>query len=187
MGEPDDGEDDQALVAAMRCGDGAALRAFYDRHCGIVMAIGLRVLGDISDAEELLVDVFHEFWRRVGSFEPARGTPVALLVTLTRSRAIDRRRSRSKIHWVSLPDRPMAAPADGSSGEDEKCLMRQALAGLGESQRRAIECCYYDGLSHIEIAARLQKPLGTIKSWIRQGLLRLREVMDRPAGRRDAP
>ncbi len=182
-------QDDEALVSAMRGGDDSALRTFYDRHSPVVYAICHRVLNNATDAEELLIDIFFEFWRRVDSFDARRGTPVAMLVTLARSRAIDRRRGRPTMRMVSLEMvTPTAASThDAVAHDDEKAKLRSALAELSDEQRAAIESCYYEGLSHSEIATRLRKPLGTVKTWIRQGLSRLHKAMARPVQRRGAP
>ncbi len=166
----------------MASGDATALSVFYDRHSPLVYATCVRVLNDRATADELLVDIFHEFWTRAGQYDVTRGNPVTYLLTLTRSRAIDRRRSMGKRSNLKLAsedaasDKPDPRPtaAESAVTSETASIVRKALETLDPVQRQAIECAYYDGLSHTEIADRLNKPLGTIKTYIRQGLIRLR-------------
>ena len=204
--------DDYALMEAITARDPEALAAFYDRHSPTVLALCTRVLRDRAAAEELIVEIFHEVWEHAGRYDAARGSPGAYLVTLARSRAIDRLRSRTRQRsaapvggvGVAGEDRPggaVAEPADDSAGPLDRVLIderrrsvRAALAQLEPLQRQAIECAFYEGLSHTEVAERLDKPLGTVKSGIRRGLLKLRDILvsergasfadepDRPAG-----
>jgi RNA polymerase sigma-70 factor (ECF subfamily) len=176
-------EQDAALVGRMAAGDALALRQFYDRHSSIAYGLCLRILGNASEAEEVLVDVFHEFWRRAETFDAARGSPLGLLVTLARSRAIDRRRRTKKdpralaIQPSDATDRPENRPDAVLDQQQERDRIRGALKSLQPEQRRAIEAAYYDGMSHSEIASAMDKPLGTVKTYIRQGLIRLREML----------
>jgi RNA polymerase sigma-70 factor (ECF subfamily) len=177
--------DDLTLVQAMATGDAGALSSFYDRHSGIVFATCLRTLGDRPAAEELLLDIFHEFWQRAGQYDQARGNPLTFLLTLTRSRAIDRRRTMGKKSNLKLVSDDATDPAPDSQPDALQTLItsetagrvRVALQQLEPEQRRAIEMAYYDAMSHSEIAAALNKPLGTVKTYIRQGLIRLRECL----------
>jgi RNA polymerase sigma-70 factor (ECF subfamily) len=177
--------DDFALMESIAAGDAAALRALYDRHAPLVLAVCMRVLRDRSAAEELLVDIFHELWERSDRYDPRRASPLTYIMTVTRSRAIDRARSRRpKLAAVALEQSESEIPpAEGASpvGEalsgERRSIIRRALSRLDPSQRQAIECAYYDGLSHSQIAEKLNKPLGTIKTYIRQGLIRMRELL----------
>jgi RNA polymerase sigma-70 factor (ECF subfamily) len=162
--------------------DPNALRALYDRHAALVFALCLRILRDRADAEDLLVDVFWELWDKSARFDPGRGSPVSYLVLLARSRAIDRKRGKRKLATGPLisEDLPATAdvdPAAGANLAERAELVKQALSQLEPQQRQAIECSFYDGLSHSEIADKLSKPLGTIKTYIRQGLIRMREML----------
>ncbi len=179
---PATAKDDSGLMQAMAAGDATALSVFYDRHSPLVYATCVRMLGDRTTADELLIDIFHELWQRASQYDATRSNPVTFLLTLTRSRAIDRRRGMNKRSELKLateaqtenqPD-PQTDTLDGVIADENVRIIRKALAGLEPDQRRAIECAYYDGLSHSEIAERLNKPLGTIKTYIRQGLIRLR-------------
>jgi RNA polymerase sigma-70 factor, ECF subfamily len=177
------GSDDFALMEGIAARDASALQRMYDKHSPLVLALCIRVLHDRAEAEDVLVDVFWELWDRANRYDPRRGNPLTYLTTLARSRAIDRRRSKGRVHPVDLDaTSPATAPASDSpesgivAGENA-VLVKKALLGLDPAQRQAIECAFYDGLSHTEIAEKLGKPLGTVKTYIRQGLIRLRQSL----------
>jgi len=177
--------DDLVLMESIAAGDATALRTLYDRRAALVLAVCVRILRDRSAAEELLVDIFHELWERADRYDPKRASPLTYLMTITRSRGVDRLRARPKVAAVALEQSESdLPPAEGDSpvGEAEsgerRSIVRRALSRLDPSQRQAIECAYYDGLSHSQIAEKLNKPLGTIKTYIRQGLIRLRELLN---------
>jgi RNA polymerase sigma-70 factor (ECF subfamily) len=168
--------------------DSGALRTLYDRHSKLVFALCLRVLHDRGEAEDVLVDVFWELWEKWDRYDPSRGSPMTYLVTLARSRAIDRLRSREgtqrrEMRLVQQDEADAAAVPDGANPLEQtleaerRAQVQEALARLEPAQRDAIECAYYDGLSHSEIAEKLNKPLGTVKTWIRQGLIHLRDSL----------
>lgn len=175
--------DDYRLMEAIAARDPNALRALYDRHSPLVFALCLRVLRDRAAAEELLGDVFLEVWQRSARYDATRGNPVAYLVMLARSRAIDRKRARPKDQPAALDAEAFglaggdAPPSDSVVTAERKAIIARALDELDPVQRQAIECAFYDGLSHSEIADKLDRPLGTVKTWIRQGLIRLRDVL----------
>jgi RNA polymerase sigma-70 factor (ECF subfamily) len=179
---------DESLVARMAGQDQEALSALYDRHHGVVFSLALRILRERAEAEEVLTDVFFQAWRAAGGFDPLRGSVVSWLITLCRSRAIDRLRARGRreAHRGSLEQEPASAPARGGApgGPEEAAdlqmrgaRIRAALGALSADQRSALELAYFGGLSHSEIAAKLGEPLGTIKTRIRQGLLTLRDSL----------
>lgn len=176
---------DEDIVRRVAEGDQTAIAALYDRHRRVVFALALRVLRDRGEAEEVLVDVFLQVWRIASRFDPGRGSVSAWLMTLTRSRAVDRLRARPREAMVSA-DLETAAerPSEDAAGPEEAMdvvLRRRrvtaAIATLDEPQRRAIALAYYGGLTHSEIAARLGEPLGTVKSRIRHGLMALRNSL----------
>lgn len=175
--------EDLELMRRIADRDPAALRALYDRHAGLVYSIALRILRKPEDAEELVVDVFQEIWDKSSRYDQSRAAPVTYLVTLTRSRCIDRTRRKAYRAQTTLEAIEDAAPlSDHTPADDvllgeQQALVRGALSRLDENQRVAIEAAYYDGLSHSEIAQKLGKPLGTVKTYIRQGLIRLRDAM----------
>jgi RNA polymerase sigma-70 factor (ECF subfamily) len=138
------------------------------------------MLGMRSDAEDLLQEVFLQVWRQAQSYSPERGSPEAWLITMTRSRAIDklraRRRRDTSTVTVEEPVRPQGGePAESSTQTLEARLtLEGVLAKLPESQRTVLELAYFDGLTQSEIAAHLSQPLGTVKTRMRAGLERLR-------------
>lgn len=178
--EPDTGERDLDLLTRMAAGDQGALDALYTRHGGTAYALARAILGESADAEEVVVDAYAQLWRTAGQFDPSRGSVLAWLTTITRSRALDllrcRRRRDSALDRMVVLAPPEAAMAAENSAEREEAhaLVRRSLGTLPEPQRRAIELAYFRGLSHSEIAAELNEPLGTVKTRIRAGLERLR-------------
>jgi RNA polymerase sigma-70 factor (ECF subfamily) len=176
-----DPETDDALMNAVAQGDANALGRLYDRYGSILFGLLLRILHDRSEAEDVLQEVFLQTWRRAVDFDPARGRVVAWLAMLARSRALDRRRalaSRSRT----------VAEAAGESGEtpmggveavmaEDARRVRKALESIPEAQREVLRLAYFDGLSQREIAERLTRPLGTVKTHTRLGLLKLRELL----------
>ena len=171
-----------ALIQRISRGDETAVGELYDTTNGIVYSLALRVLGDISNAEEVVLDVYTQVWRQAGTYDEERGTPLAWLLTIARTRSVDRLRSgwqrRQRTEPLETSD---TIPVSGENPEiateiaERGRLVRAALEELNSDQRQAIELAYYSGLSHSEIAARLNEPLGTIKTRIRQGMIKLRE------------
>ena len=166
----------------LRAGDVKALDELYDRHTPLLYGIVLRILGRSADAEEVLQDTWVQAWKRAASWDPARGTVAAWLITLARSRAIDRLRSRSARQRAEtaapIPEaRGQDEPAAGAADRQRSERMSAAMAALTPQQRQVLELGYFAGLSQSEIAARIGAPLGTVKSWTRQGLMRLRELV----------
>ncbi len=162
------------LVQRLAARDAGALAEFYDRFAGLVNALALRILRDTADAEDVVQEVFLQAWRQADRFDPRRGTPEAWLCTIARTRALDRLRRRA-----SRREEPAeAAPAAVAAPRPVEALaVRRALETLSEDQRRALELAYYEGLTQSEIAARLEEPLGTIKTRIRTAMIRLREAL----------
>jgi len=174
-------------MAGIAARDPAALEALYERRAALVFGLCLRVLGDRSEAEEVLEDVFFELWQRSERFDPGRSAPLAYLVTLARSRAIDRlRRARRGAHAPDTASEEARAEArePAAHGEsplaeaqrsERRRLVAALLGGLDPADRHALELSFFAGLSHGEIASRLGQPLGTVKTRIRRALLRLRD------------
>jgi len=166
-------------------GDQGAAAVLYDRHARALYSLILRILGDETEAEDVLQEVFVQAFRQAGRYDASRGVVAAWLLMMVRSRAIDRLRARrSRVEGRTgevqvLNDVPDAKPDVASAMLDEERtrLVREALAELPLLQRMAIELAYYEGLSHTEIAERLEQPLGTVKTRIRLGLLKLRDVL----------
>lgn len=179
-GEPDLA----ALIGRMARGDQDALAALYDATSSTVYGLAVAILHDQSAAEEVTIEAYTQVYRQAASYDAARGTPRAWLVTLTRSRAIDRARVESTRRQRQQPLEAIAGlasaapdPEEASLLADRGRLVRAALANLTPEQRQVIEIAYYSGLSHREIAARLGQPVGTVKTRIRTGMMRLREYL----------
>ena len=171
------------LIQQIARGDREAFGRFYDRYASLVFTFSMRLLRDRANAEDLLQEVLLQVWREAGSYDEKRGSPEAWIITMTRSRAIDKLRSirRRDRSFVAMED-PVGEEYDGNveSGEmvsEARLMVNSALAKLPEPQRRVLELAYFDGLTQSEIAARLAEPLGTVKTRIRAGLGRLRELL----------
>jgi len=186
---------DGELIKAVAEGDADALAVLYDRHGTAVFSLCLRMLRDAEEAEELLEDVFWQLWRRADQFDPTRGGALAYLLTLARSRAIDRLRARQRRTRLrsELPDPLLgesllgaqslaSSPLQEALALERRDRVRLALAALPPPQREAVELSFLEGLSHPEISTRLGEPLGTIKTRIRSGLLRMRDVLREATG-----
>lgn len=176
---------DRALMARVEARDADALAALYDRHAGRLLGLAQRILGLGGEAEEVLQEVFLFAWRSAPAFDPARGSVGTWLLIATRSRAIDRLRARRP---ASRPEaRSLEEVAEGPAAPDDveaesasrqwEALCRAAVAALPDDQRRALELAYFEGLTHQEIASRTAAPLGTVKTRVRLGLMKLRERM----------
>jgi RNA polymerase sigma-70 factor, ECF subfamily len=172
---------DAALVHRLLQRDVSAFEELYDRHSRLVFALVLRILEQATIAEEVVQDVFLQVWRNSGQYDSSRGPFVPWLLTMARNRALDQlrlkseRQRRREDQIDELP--PVVAIPDFEGSLDLKRRarrVRELMSALNPQQKRAIELAYFAGLSHSEIANALQEPLGTVKSWIRNGLLRLK-------------
>ena len=180
--QSDEVSSDAALVQRLLQRDVGAFEQLYDRHSRIVYALVLRILQQGPTAEEVVQDVFLQLWRNADRYQPARGAFVPWLLTLARNRALDHlrlksERQRRREEQGEEPP-PIASSPQYENALDEKRRaerVRSLMASLSPQQKKAIEMAYFEGLSHSEIAAALKEPLGTVKSWIRNGLLRLKE------------
>ena len=180
--------DDSELLAAVRCGDRRAFRALYDRISPELLALCERILHHRADAEDAVADVFWEVWQRRDRYDAARGGARPYLMTLARSRAIDRLRSQAARPEARadgsrrIPEQEeltafVASPEESAAYAELKIRVAQALAELTDQQREAMELAFYEGLSHQQIADRLTSPLGTVKTHIRKGLIKLRYAL----------
>ncbi len=175
---------DAALLARLIAGDTQALAELYDRHHRPLYALARRILNDATEAEDILHDVFVSLWQNASSYDTARGTLFTWAATLTRNRSIDRLRRRNNrqqlldtAHTADLIPAADDNSTDTLAERETATTVRTALANLGPEQAQPIELAYFQGLTHEEIAARLQQPLGTIKARIRRGLLKLRALL----------
>ena len=176
-------DDPVQLVRELARGDRSAFGRFYDRYASLVFTFALRILRDRPAAEDLLQEVFLQLWRDAASYSPERGSPEAWIIPITRSRGIDRLRSKRRRDksFVSM-ERSSGKEYDGAvesgaAASDARLTVSSALAELPESQRRVMELAYFDGLSQTEIAARIEEPLGTVKTRMRAALQRLRDLL----------
>jgi RNA polymerase sigma-70 factor (ECF subfamily) len=176
-----------ALVRAVAAADERALHALYERTHRIVYTLSVRINGSRETAEEVTLDVFHDLWRRAPGYDPANGTVLGWIMNQARSRAIDRLRFDQRKKRVDpSPDAP--GPEEAAGGPDEMLVFRQqadrvrgAMALLSAREREAIEATYFSDLTYAEAAARLNLPLGTIKTRIRSALVKLRDALgDKP-------
>ena len=183
-GWTEDRAGDQAALARMAQGDGDAVAELYDRHARPIYSLALRILGDATEAEDVVQDVFSQAWRQAARYSASRGAVGAWLLTLARSRAIDRLRARRSRPAGATDDRAVGQVVDAAPTVDAQVLssehvarVRAALDELPMLQRAAIELAYFEGLTHAEIAARLEQPLGTVKTRIRLAMLKLRDAL----------
>jgi RNA polymerase sigma-70 factor (ECF subfamily) len=179
--------EDEALLARVAAGDSRALETLYDRYSRVVYGTALRILGAVEPAEEVVQETFWRVWRRSSTFQPGRGHVSAWILGIAHNLAIDElRRQRARPSPVydsedrpvlrDLEDRRMDVAGVALEAEQRRLIIA-ALEQIPIEQREAIELAYFSGLSQSEIAERLQNPLGTIKTRIRLGLQKLRDIL----------
>jgi RNA polymerase sigma-70 factor (ECF subfamily) len=173
-----------ALVRSVAAGDQAALRALYERMHRLVFTLIMRITGSRQTAEELTLDVFHDVWRRASGYDVADGSVVGWIMNQARSRAIDRVRFEKRKKRVNPhPGVPLTEAAQGYDEtfalSEQARRLRSALAVLTRDEREAIETAYFFELTYAEAAARLNQPVGTVKTRIRSGLEKLRQALTR--------
>jgi RNA polymerase sigma-70 factor (ECF subfamily) len=172
---------DVELLHAVAHGDEAALARLYDAYRVILFGLLVRILNSREEAEDILQEVFVQVWRRAKDFDEKRGRPFTWLVTLARSRAIDRLRqlgARQRLAVGAAQEQEQTenfsdALTDAVRAE-QQAVVRQALAELPEDQRQTLVLAYFDGLTQSEIASKLNAPLGTVKTRMRSGMAKLR-------------
>jgi RNA polymerase sigma-70 factor, ECF subfamily len=176
------------LVQAIAAGDQFALHALYERAHRIVFTLTMRITANRETAEELTVDVFHDVWRRASDYDAGSGTVLGWIMNQARSRAIDRlrfesRKKRSHEGHLQPPAEVAADPRDVLELREQCESLRAALKALTPDEHQAIETTFFTGLTHVEAAARLNLPLGTLKTRIRSGLHKLRFTLTAEAGK----
>jgi RNA polymerase sigma-70 factor, ECF subfamily len=181
-------EDWVRLVQSIAAGDQLALHALYERAHRVVFTLTMRITANREIAEELTIDIFHEVWRRASRYDAANGTVLGWIMNQARSRAIDRlrfenRKKRSHGGEETPPAEPAADPCDVLELRQQGEALRAALTTLTPDERQAIETTFFAGLTHAEAAARLNQPLGTIKTRIRSGLHKLRHALTAGTGK----
>ncbi len=190
MGSPRDSREistrDQnwaALIDSIAAGDQSALTTLYDSTSRLVFGLILRVVGDRSTAEEVVLDVYTQIWRQAATYDRKRGAPLAWMMTIARTRGIDRLRSskndltKEPLNTTAEVSATTPSPEEASVMSERRRLVRSALDMLSAEQREVIELAYYSGLSHSEIAMRLNQPLGTVKTRTRLGMMKLRDTL----------
>jgi len=171
-----------AVMDSVAGGDRGAFRILYQRTSAKLYGICLRLLGSEAEAQDVLQEVYVTVWRKAAQFDPSRAAVVTWLATLARNRAIDRLRARR------LPAEDLDAAADVADGgpsafdvldhEQDAARLSHCLDELEERSRQVIRAAFFDGATYAELATREEVPLGTMKSWIRRGLLRLRGCLE---------
>ncbi|MGH6689788.1 MAG: sigma-70 family RNA polymerase sigma factor [Gammaproteobacteria bacterium] len=171
------------LVQSMAAGDQRALHALYERTHRIVFTFIVRITNNRDTAEELTLDVFHDVWRRASTYDAAGGSVVGWIMNQARSRAIDRLRFDGRKKRVNphaddpLPATAASDPHEAFDVREQGRLLRNALTVLTPEERQAIETAFFSELTYDEAAARLNQPLGTLKTRVRSGLGKLRQAL----------
>jgi RNA polymerase sigma-70 factor, ECF subfamily len=176
------------LVQSIASGDQLALHALYERAHRIVFTLVMRITANQETAEELTIDVFHDVWRRASRYDAANGTVLGWIMNQARSRAIDRLRFEARKKRRNGGDvQPLVEaapdPRDLLEVREQGESLRTALAALTSDERQAIEMTFFADLTHAEAAARLNQPLGTIKTRTRSALHKLRHILTEEAGK----
>jgi RNA polymerase sigma-70 factor (ECF subfamily) len=174
---------DHDLLVRIARGEIAALRALYDDHAPRAMAIAMRVLRNEAEAEDIVQETFLEVWRRASQYDNQRGGAVAWLVTIARSRAIDRLRSSGTSSRAieaasgTLIPTPDLLPSEQAERRSDELRVAAALAALPAEQRQTIELAYFEGLSQSEIAKKTGSPLGTVKMRVKLAMGKLANLL----------
>jgi len=186
--QENDAAEEARLLARSGAGDREAFRLLYARYSAPLFSLAVRMVGNIGEAEELLQDAFMKVWRNAASYDPSKSRPFTWAVTVMRRTCIDHLRRRGRLP-VTTPLLEDDTAIDHSGGDavrrsaeanEESELVRGAIAESPPNQRRALELALFSGMTHAEIAGRLGQPVGTVKSWIRRGLLDLRATLTEP-------
>lgn len=181
MNQPDR---DRSALERMVAGDTRALEDLYDRHGDLLYSLVRRILSRAEDAEDVVQEVWLQAWRGARTYDPKRGTVCGWLVSIARSRAIDRLRSEGSRQRATdaagagAPT-PEESPAESAVDHDRREHVDRAMAQLEPQHREVLQLAYFAGLSQSEISERLGTPLGTVKSWTRQALSRLEKLVPR--------
>jgi RNA polymerase sigma-70 factor (ECF subfamily) len=174
----------EALLAQVALGNRAAFETLYRDTSSKLFGICLRVLSERSEAEEVLQEVFTSVWRKASQFDAARASAMTWLGMMARNKAIDRlratpgRAARANLEMADDVADPGASPAERAEALTDRERLERCLQQLEPRRRSLIREAFFDGSTYEELAARMQAPLGSIKSWIRRGLLQLRECLE---------
>ncbi|MDG2614959.1 sigma-70 family RNA polymerase sigma factor [Thermoleptolyngbya sichuanensis XZ-Cy5] len=175
------------LLARIAQQDQSALSLLYDRYARVLYSLAFRILGSVEEAEETVLDVFSQVWKLAGRYDPQRGRVDAWLFMLTRSRSLDRLRSLQRVSKAvessteaakTVPQAQISDPTEDVLINERRDRLLAAMQRLPVEQREVLELAYYEGLTHVEIATKTGKSLGTVKTRIRLGLNKLRQALD---------
>ena len=175
--------DDAGLLRSIQSGDQQAVAALYDRYSGAAYGLAFRITNDGTLAEDVVQDAFVSVWKQAARFDLARGQVKSWLLTIVHHKAIDVVRRRANRHERALPDGPgdfvagYGRPHEETAAAMDADAVRAAVRQVPDDQRRTIEMAYFEGLTHVEIAERMQVPLGTVKSRLRIGLEKMRDAL----------
>jgi len=162
-------------------GEAEALRGLYERYAPTIFAVALRILTNRSEAEDIVQETFLEVWRRAKEYDPRRGSPIAWMITIGRTRAIDRLRARASqdrtLAQSEVAQPQVFLPPDATEGREIRERVQAAMAGLPAEQRRVLELAYFEGLSQSEIAQKTGDALGTVKTRVRLGMEKLSAML----------
>jgi RNA polymerase sigma-70 factor (ECF subfamily) len=176
-----------ALAASLRSvadGDRAAFEQLYRATSGKLFGVCLRVLPDRGEAEEVLQEVYATVWRKAAQFDASRASPITWLAMIARNKAIDRLRATpagvrgAPVELAEQIADPGASPQDGAESSDSNARLAQCLDRLDSRRRSLIRTAFFEGVTYEDLAARIGSPLGSVKSWIRRGLLQLRACLE---------
>lgn len=173
-----------SLIRMLAAREQSVMTQLYDLTNHLLYGFILRILRDASAAEEVLLDIYMQVWRQASRYDDTRGSPLAWMMTIARSRALDRLRVERQEHHLREPlEEAVQLTAHGTDEQnlpvaEIRQAIGEALSALSPAQRQAIELAYYDGLTHSEISHALEQPVGTVKSNIRRGMIRLRETIN---------
>ena len=172
---------DQALLERIAAGDAHALADLYDRFAPVALALAGRILGDRSEAEDVLQTVLTRVWQEAGRYDATRGSVATWLLSWIRNGSIDRLRRREALERATLHsvDRAAGTAREEASVDvsEDRARLARAVADLPADQRQVIELAYFDGLSQTQIAQKLGEPLGTVKTRMRLGMNKLRQAL----------
>ncbi|MGH8456338.1 MAG: sigma-70 family RNA polymerase sigma factor [Stenotrophobium sp.] len=174
------------LLAATAAGDQRAFRELYTSSSSQLFGLLIRILKRRDWAEEALQDCFLKIWQKAATYEPGKGAPLTWLMTVARYRALDLlRMKRPEVEMPEEGEEPPYSMADATESPEDRAVesegmgrLENCMKGLQEEQRQSVLLAYYEGYTHQELAERLRAPLGTVKSWVRRGLARLRECLE---------
>lgn len=177
---------DSDLFRRTAAGDDQSLRELHRRYSGVLLATAMRVLNNARDAEEVVQEAFVQIWEKASVYDAQRGKPLTWAMTLTRNKAIDhlrrvqrRRRLQDEVaEEAKIWDHVVESDSsDEAEAHERKNIVRSAVIQLSPDQRRAIELAFFSGMTQLEIAQKLDEPLGTVKARIRRGMLKLRQIL----------